>query len=151
MPQSLVQIYVHIVYSTKHRQPFLIDVAFRDRIHAYLAGICKNLDSPALLVGGVEDHVHLLCRLSKSIAMADLIRDLKRDSSKWIKTEQPPLGDFHWQKGYGAFSISPGHVEPLKTYIANQVEHHRSVSFQDEFRELCKKYEIEIDERYVWD
>jgi putative transposase len=130
---------------------FLSNTVFRDRIHAYLAGICMNLDSPAVLVGGVEDHVHFLCRLSKTISMADLIRELKRDSSKWIKAEQPALGDFQWQRGYGAFSISPGHVDALKAYIANQAEHHRRETFQDEFRRLCKKYGIEIDERYVWD
>ncbi len=151
MPQSLVQIYVHIVFSTKHRKPFLNDKEFRERTHRYLAGFCKNLNSPALIVGGVEDHVHLLCRLGKTIDVADLIRDLKRDSSKWIKAEQPSLAEFHWQQGYGAFSISPSHVDDLKQYIADQEEHHGQESFQDEFRRLCKKYGLEIDERYVWD
>lgn len=151
MPQSLVQIYVHIVFSTKLRKPFLKDKEFRDRTHRYLVGICKNLNSPALIVGGVEDHVHILCRLGKTIHIADLIRDLKRDSSKWIKAEMPRLAEFHWQKGYGAFSISPSHVDALKEYIANQEEHHRRESFQDEFRRLCKKYGLEIDERYAWD
>ncbi|NOY40862.1 MAG: IS200/IS605 family transposase [Planctomycetes bacterium] len=151
MPQSLVQIYVHIVFSTKHRTPFLKDEAFRGRTHRYLAGICRNLKTPALIVGGVEDHVHILCRLGKTIDIADLIRDLKRDSSKWVKAEQPRLAEFHWQQGYGAFSISPSHVEDLKLYIANQEEHHRQETFQEEFRRLCKKYGMEIDERYVWD
>ena len=151
MPQSLVQIYVHIVFSTKHRKPFLKDNEFRDRTHRYLAGICKNLKSPAPVVGGVDDHVHILCRLGKTIDIADLIRDLKRDSSKWVKAEQPVLGEFHWQQGYGAFSISPSHVDALKEYIANQEEHHRRESFQDEFRRLCEKYGLDIDERYVWD
>jgi REP element-mobilizing transposase RayT len=151
MPQSLVQIYVHIVFSTQDRQPFLGDPAFRERTHAYLAGICKNLEAPALIVGGVADHVHLLFRLPKTMSVADLVRELKRASSKWIKAEQPTLGDFHWQQGYGAFSISPAHVDALVQYIANQVEHHRTVSFQEEFRRLCNKYGIEIDERYVWD
>ena len=151
MGQSLVQIYVHIVFSTKRRKPFLDDRKFRDQAHGYLAGICKNLRSSALIVGGAEDHVHLLCRLSKTIDIADLIRDLKRDSSKWVKAEQPRLAEFHWQQGYGAFSVSPSHVDALKKYIANQEEHHRTESFQDEFRRLCKKYGLEIDERYVWD
>ncbi|MEX2138603.1 MAG: IS200/IS605 family transposase [Pirellulales bacterium] len=151
MPQSLVQIYVHLVFSTKNRQPFLQDSAFRERLHAYLKGICDNQDSPSLRVGGTEDHVHILCRLSKTLDVSTLIRELKRDSSKWIKEENPRLGDFHWQRGYGAFSVSPSHVEVLKKYIANQIEHHRHESFQDEFRRLCKKYGIEIDERYVWD
>ncbi len=151
MPQSLVQIYVHLVFSTKHRQPFLADNEFRDRTHRYLAGACTGLESPALVVGGVEDHVHILCRLGKTVAVADLIRDLKRESSKWVKVEKPELAEFHWQQGYGAFSISPSHVEALKKYIANQEEHHRKESFQDEFRRLCKKYGLEIDKRYVWD
>jgi REP-associated tyrosine transposase len=151
MPQSLVQIYVHIVFSTKHRQPFLVDPEFRARVHAYLAGICKNQDSPSLFVGGVADHVHILCRLSKTHDISSLVRDLKRDSTNWIKVERPTLHEFHWQQGYGAFSASPVHVDPLKQYIAQQEEHHKKESFQDEFRRLCSKYGVEIDERYVWD
>jgi len=151
MPQSLTQIYLHVVFSTKDRQPFLTDKELRGRTHAYLAGICKNLDCPALIVGGVEDHVHILCRFGKTIEVATLLRELKRDSSKWIKGEQAELGDFHWQAGYGAFSISPSHVDALKHYIRNQEQHHLRESLQDEFRRLCKEYGIEIDERYVWD
>ncbi len=151
MPQSLVQIYVHIVFSTKDRTPFLHDPTFCDRLHAYMAGICKNQDCPSQRVGGVEDHVHILCRLSKTLDVSALIRELKRDSSKWVKDENPELADFYWQNGYGAFSVSPSHVEALIEYIANQVEHHRHESFQDEFRRLCQKYGLEIDERYVWD
>jgi REP element-mobilizing transposase RayT len=150
MSQSLVQIYVHIVFSTKNRRPFLQDRELRDRTHRYLAGIFKNLNSPALLVGGVEDHVHSLCRLGKTIDIAALVRDVKRDSSTWIKQEAPHLADFYWQEGYGAFSISPSHVDALKEYIAGQEEHHRRESFQDEFRRLCEKYGLQIDERYVW-
>ena len=151
MSQSLVQIYVHIVFSTKNRQPFLPDSIFRNRVHAYLAEICKKLESPAIIVGGVADHVHCLCRLSKTSDVSSLIRDLKRDSTNWIKLENPRLHDFHWQNGYGAFSVSPGHVEPLKEYIANQEEHHKTESFQNEFRRVCGKYGVEIDEKYVWD
>src|SRR5437016_542020 len=124
MSQSLTQIYLHIVFSTKNREPHLTDKPFRERTHAYLAGICKNLGSPALIVGGVEDHVHLLCRLSKNLAVAVFLQELKRDSSKWVKAESSSLSSFYWQGGYGAFSISPSHVEPVKTYIANQEEHH---------------------------
>jgi putative transposase len=151
MSQSLAQIYLHIVFSTKHRNPFLKDQELRSRMHAYLVGICKNLACPSLQVGGVEDHVHILCRLSKTVTVAVLLQELKRDSSKWIKTLSRDLAEFHWQGGYGAFSISPAHVEIVKGYIANQEEHHRQVSFQDEFRRLCEKYGVEIDERYVWD
>jgi REP element-mobilizing transposase RayT len=151
MPQSLAQIYLHLVFSTKNRQPFLRDVALREETHSYLGGTCNQLDCPVLPVGGVEDHVHLLCRFGRSITVADLVRELKRESSKWIKSKGTPLQEFHWQNGYGAFSVSPGHVEPLRSYIVGQEEHHRKESFQDEFRRLLRKYGVEWDERYVWD
>jgi putative transposase len=117
MGQSLVQIYVHIVFSTKNRQPFLRDNGFCERLHGYLAGTAQNLSCPPLKVGGVEDHVHLHCRLGKQIDISKLIAELKRESSKWIKHEQPNLAGFYWQNGYGAFLVSPGHVEPLEHYI----------------------------------
>jgi REP element-mobilizing transposase RayT len=151
MPQSLVQLYLHIVFSTKQRQRFLEDYRTRERTHAYLAGICKHLKCPSLVVGGVDDHVHLLNRHSKNISVADFLRELKRGSSVWIKTLSPTLSSFHWQSGYGAFSISPSDVEEVRSYIVDQDEHHRHESFQDEFRRLCRKYGVEIDERYVWD
>ena len=151
MSQSLAQIYLHLIFSTKHRQPFLKNPEFRQRVHAYLAGICKNLDCPSLQTGGIEDHVHILCRFGNAIALKDLLRDLKRDSSKWVKTQEQRLAGFQWQLGYGVFSISPSHVEPLRQYIANQEEHHRQETFQDEFRRLCEKYGLPIDERYAWD
>jgi REP element-mobilizing transposase RayT len=151
MPQSLVQIYLHIVFSTKSRQPFLDDPTFRRRAHAYLAGVCENHVSPSLIVGGVEDHVHVLCRLSKTLDVSTLVRELKRDSSKWIKETRSELADFYWQNGYGAFAVSPSHVLGLVDYIRDQEAHHRKESFQDELRRICLKYGVEIDERYVWD
>ncbi|QDU64896.1 Transposase IS200 like protein [Planctomycetes bacterium Pan216] len=151
MGQSLVEIYVHLIWSTKERIPFLNDNYLRNQLHAYLATACRSRDSPAQIVGGVEDHVHLLCRLGKSTDIAALVRDLKRETSKWIKNADPPCGDFQWQQGYGAFSISPSHLDKLTQYIAHQEQHHETLSFEDEFRRLCVKYRIEIDERYVWD
>jgi putative transposase len=151
MPQSLAQIYVHIVFSTKERRNFLQDRSMRDECHKYLGGTCNNLGCPVLCVGGVADHVHILCRLGRTMSVADLVKELKRDSSQWLKTKAPDLANFYWQSGYGAFSVSPGHVEALRIYIANQEEHHRTESFQDEFRRLLTKYGIEWDERYVWD
>jgi putative transposase len=151
MPQSLAQIYVHIVFSTKDRQPFLLDKSIREEMHKYLGGTCNGLDCPVLRVGGVADHVHILCRLARTISVANLVKELKRESSLWIKTRSTALSEFHWQNGYGAFSISPGHIGALREYIDNQEEHHRTVSFQDEFRGLLKKYGVEWDERYVWD
>ncbi len=120
-------------------------------MHAYLTGTCNNQQSPAITVGGVEDHVHILCRLSKTLDVSVLIRELKRESSKWIKEQDLALAEFAWQNGYGAFSVSPSHVDALKHYILNQEEHHGAESFQDEYRRLCAKYGLEIDERYVWD
>ena len=151
MPQSLAQIYVHIVFSTKNRQPFLIDKTLRATCHAYLAGTCKARGSPSLIVGGVEDHVHILCTLSREESVAVLVRELKRESSKAMKEKSPDLRAFYWQSGYGAFSVSPSHVPVLKNYIANQEEHHRSETFQDEYRRLLRKYAVPYDERFVWD
>jgi len=151
MPQSLVQLYTHLVFSTKLRQPYLRDAKLRDNLHAYLAGACRKLESPSLIVGGVEDHVHVLCRVSKTTSISELVRELKRESSKWLKEAGSQLATFHWQNGYGAFSVSPSHVRALTRYIADQAEHHRTESFQDEFRRLCRKYGLDIDERYVWD
>jgi REP element-mobilizing transposase RayT len=151
MSQSLAQIYLHVVFSTKHRAPRLIDPTLRERTHAYLVGVCANLDSASIRVGGVEDHVHILCRLSKTLSVSDLVRELKRESSKWLKEQSPDLADFYWQHGYGAFSISPGHVPALTSYIENQVEHHKQEEFQAEFIRLLKLYDAEYDERYLWD
>ena len=151
MSQSLVQIYVHVVFSTKERRPYINDKVVREQLHAYLVGICNNQDCPAIRVGGVEDHVHLLVRLGKVIDISTLIRELKRESSKWLKTQSASMRDFHWQNGYGAFSVSPTHVEPVKEYIKNQESHHQRVSFEDELRHLCKRNGVAIDERYVWD
>ena len=151
MSQSLVQVYLHIVFSTKDRQPFLCDKELRDRTHAYLAGACKNQGAPSLKVGGVEDHVHILCRMSKITSVSIFLQELKRESSKWVKLQDASLKKFYWQGGYGAFSVSPSHVDDLIKYIENQEEHHKHESFKDEFRRICKKYDLEIDERYVWD
>jgi REP element-mobilizing transposase RayT len=149
MPQSHAKIYVHIVFSTKNRSPLLADAGLRKECHAYLAGTCKKRRSPSIIVGGANDHVHILCMLSREESVSILVRELKRESSKEMKTKSAKLRSFYWQSGYGAFSVSPSHVEALKKYIANQESHHRKESFQNEFRRLLRKYGI--DERYVWD
>jgi len=151
MSQSFAQIYLHIVFSTKNRNPFLHDPTIRDEILCGLGGECNKLGCPVIRVGGVADHVHILCHLARAISVMDLIKEIKRESSQWIKPKSRDLADFYWQKGYGAFSISPSHVPELCAYIANQEEHHRTESFQDEFRRLLTKYGLEWDERYVWD
>ncbi len=152
MPQSLSKVYIHIVFSTKDRVPFLKDNNLSEEMHAYLSGASKNLGSQSLQVGGAIDHVHILCTLSRKNTIADLVRDLKKGSSKWIKSKESPfLNDFQWQSGYGVFSVSPSHLNSLKKYIINQAEHHTKETFQDELRRLFLKYNVEYDERYVWD
>lgn len=150
MGQSLVKNYVHIVFSTKHRQP-LIHPPVEAELHAYLAGICDKLGCTVIKVGGYTDHVHILCMLSKKIALVKLMEELKSHSSKWIKTKGAGYENFYWQDGYGAFSVNPSGVHTVTAYIANQYEHHRKKTFQDEYRTYLKKYEVEYEEKYVWD
>jgi REP element-mobilizing transposase RayT len=151
MPQSLAKILVHTVFSTKDRRPFLRDKPLREELHRYLGGILTNLDCQPLIIGGVEDHVHILTTLSRTGTAADMVKEVKRGSSIWLKTKGPGLQEFAWQNGYGIFSIGNSQVEAARHYIAAQEEHHRKLSFQDEFRDFLKRYEIEFDERYVWD
>ena len=149
MGQSLVKNYIHIVFSTKLRKPF-IDEKIENELFAYLGGVCNKLDCTVLKVGGYTNHVHILCMLSKNITLSKLLQDLKSNSSKWIKTKGENYQNFFWQDGYGAFSVNPSEVEIVVNYIANQQEHHRKKNFQDEFRVFLEKYEVEFDERYVW-
>lgn len=151
MPQSLSKVYIHIIFSTKNRYPYLSDKQIRKKLHSYLGGTLKELDCPILTTGGVADHVHVLCMLSKNLSIAKIIGDIKRSSSKWIKTKSGLLSKFAWQNGYGVFSVGQSELERVKTYILNQEEHHRKKSFQDELRAFFKKYEVEYDEKYVWD
>ena len=147
---SLGQVYLHIIFSTKNRTRFLQNKSLRLELHNYLGGTCRNLGCPSLIVGG-EDHVHILCRFSRTTTIAVLVGELKRESSKWIKTKDLALQQFHWQTGYGVFSVGRNEVEMVREYIANQEEHHKVESFQDEFLRLLKEYGVEYDERYVWD
>ena len=151
MPQSLAKILVHTVVSTKERRPFLRDLDLREETHHYLGGILNNLDCQPIIVGGVEDHVHFLCALSRTCEAAAMVKEVKRGSSLWFKTRSPESPDFAWQNGYGIFSMGYSQIESVRRYIAGQEEHHRNISFQDEFRLLLKRYHIEFDERYVWD
>ena len=150
MPQSLTNIYLHIVFSTKERKTFLRDRDTRQQLHAYLVGVCKRQDCVSLQVGGYYDHCHLLVNLGKKFDISTLIRELKMESSKWMKSERG-VSDFYWQKGYGAFSISPSHIDPVRQYIKNQENHHQKISYKEEFRRLCMKNKIDIDEKFVWD
>ncbi|MEI8233339.1 MAG: IS200/IS605 family transposase [Verrucomicrobiota bacterium] len=150
MPQSLSLILVHLVFSTKDRLP-LIGESIRDGLHAFLAGAARAAGCECFRVGGVADHVHLAVRLSRTITVAQLIEDLKTSSSKWIKEQSAKLGVFAWQRGYGAFSVGPGDRQALLEYIDNQEEHHRTRTFQEEYRAFLNKYHISYDEHYVWD
>ena len=151
MPQSLSAVYIHLVFSTKERQPFLRDRDARESLHAYLGGISKTLDCPPIIVGGMEDHVHLLTRFGRTITQAEWVKELKRVSNLWLKEQNRTYADFQWQGGYADFSVSPSNLELVKRYIANQEEHHRKLNFQDELRALLRKHNVEWDERYVWD
>jgi putative transposase len=151
MSQSLSKIWTHLVFSTKERYAFLSDLTVRQQMHAYLATTLKENNCPTLAVGGVSDHVHALFILSKNHSIADVVGAIKRASSKWVKGEGIQLRNFHWQEGYGAFSISQSHIERVQKYILNQESHHRRKTFKDEFRALLTKYEVEYDKRYVWD
>lgn len=150
MGQSLVKNYIHIIFSTKNRQPLILP-EFETDLFRYLGGVCRNLESPSLIVGGFLDHVHILCLHSKKMALIKTVEHLKTESSKWMKTRSESLKNFYWQDGYGAFSVNPSQVEIVMKYIENQREHHQNKDFQSEFRAILKKYKVEYDERYVWD
>jgi REP element-mobilizing transposase RayT len=151
MPQSLSNVIVHLVFSTKDRRPWLEDRYLRERLHAELGGISKALDCPPLIVGGVEDHIHLLARMSRTIALSDWLKELKRVSSLWMKDQGANFQSFAWQAGYGAFSVSQSNIGQVTEYIQRQEEHHQKQDFRSEFLELLKRHQIEYNERYLWD
>jgi putative transposase len=150
MPQSLSKVIVHIIFSTKDHEPFL-DSDVRARMHAYLATICRDLGGELVRVGGVADHVHIVTTLPRTLSQAEMIEQIKKASSKWIKDVDARYRTFFWQRGYGAFSVSPTQLEAVLQYIEGQQEHHRTRTFQEEYRELLRKHGIDFDERYVWD
>ena len=149
MPQSLSQIYIHIIFSTKEHKRWLDD-SIRDRVHAYMATLARDYGCPYVHVGGPDDHIHMLVDIGKKIAPVSLIGKVKQDSSTFVKELGRDYEGFYWQAGYGAFSVGPTRVKDVETYIDNQKEHHKTQSFQDEFRAFLDKYGIEYDERYVW-
>ena len=151
MPQSLAKLYVHIIFSTKDRYPFLDQKNLRKEMFSYLAEIFNQYDSPALIVGGFNNHVHILCQLSKNHLITKIIGEAKRTSSKWIKSKSIILKKFHWQSGYGAFSVGQSNLESLKSYIKNQEYHHQKNPYKEEYLGFLKKYDIDYDEKYLWD
>jgi putative transposase len=151
MPQSLSRIILHVIFSTKGRCKYLTDAPTRDELQSYLVGVFINRGATPLLIGIVSDHVHILCLQSKDELISKTIGDAKRSSSIWIKGKWHQLSDFHWQRGYGVFSVSESNIENVRNYILRQEEHHKVLSFQDEFRNFLKKHNIEYNEQYVWD
>ena len=150
MPQSLSQIYIHLIFGTKHHEPLLEDHV-RDELQRYIATILKNWESPAIKIGSVSNHIHIPFSLSRNHPVRKIVEEVKKSSSKWLKTKDGISSNFHWQNGYGVFSVSQSGLRDLIEYIENQEDHHRHVSFQEEYRKFLQKYNIEFDERYVWD
>jgi REP element-mobilizing transposase RayT len=150
MPQSLVYNYIHIVFSTKNRQP-LIDSSIKTELYAYIGGICKRLECYPIEIGGYNDHVHILCLLSRKITMMKLVEELKSHSSKWIKYKGDEFKNFYWQNGYGGFSVNPTEINIVSKYITEQDKHHQKRTYQDEYRAFLNKYGVKYDERYMWD
>ena len=148
MPQSLVKILIHVVFSTKNRID-LITPALETGLYSYIHGIIENNNSKLILANGTANHIHLLISLGKMIEVSKLIGNIKRGSSVWMKDHG--VQKFYWQEGYGAFSIGQSQIQAVIKYIEAQKEHHRKSDFQDEFRGLLQKYQVEFDERYVWD
>jgi len=150
MPQSLSNILLHIVFSTKNREPLILP-ELEPELYAYIAAIHKNMTCPLLKIGGTNNHVHILCRLERVVTVSKLVEEVKKSSSKWMKSKDERVGGFAWQTGYGAFSIGMSNKEALEGYIARQKTHHQKVSFEEEYRALLKKYRVDWDEKYVWD
>jgi REP element-mobilizing transposase RayT len=150
MPQSLVSLHVHIIFSTKERAP-LIAPALQPRLYEYIGGILRADKNSLIAAGGISDHVHLLVSLGRESSIADTVRIVKSNCSKWIHESFRDLEAFAWQAGYGAFAVSFSNLGQVKRYIAEQEDHHRKRTFQEEYREFLRRHEIEFDERYVWD
>ena len=148
MSQSLSRIYLHIIFSTKDRYPYLENREIRAELHAYLGGVAKSIDCQPVIVGGVADHVHVLVCFPRTKTVADVVKELKRASSVWLKGNLS--NKFSWQAGYGVFSVSQSNVDQVKRYIRDQEAHHSLVSFQDEYRQFLEKHSVVYDENYIW-
>ncbi|HTX21635.1 MAG TPA: IS200/IS605 family transposase [Candidatus Aquilonibacter sp.] len=150
MAHTFTHLLTHIIFSTKDRRP-LLDADLKSRLFPYLGGIIRAHDGKALIIDGPTDHVHILASVAAKHSLSDLMRELKADSSGWIHKTFPNQKLFAWQIGYGAFSVSHSSMVEVEKYIANQEEHHRKISFQEEFVAFLKKHEIEYDERFLWE
>jgi putative transposase len=150
MPQSLSKVILHIIFSTKDREEWL-DSDVRPRMHAYLATVCRDRGAEFVYVGGVADHVHIVTTLPRTVSQAQLIEEVKKSSSKWIKALDARYRGFFWQRGYGAFSVGRGQLGAVVHYVEAQQEHHRTRTFQEEYRAFLRRHGVDFDERYVWD
>lgn len=150
MSQSLSQVYVHITFSTKNRVN-LIDENIENALFSYLGGICRGLDCNPIKVGGYKNHIHIICVLSKKITQIKLLEEIKKQSSKWIKTQDKKYSNFYWQDGYGIFSVNSTQIEVVKNYILDQKNHHKKTTFQEEFTAFLNKYNIDYDPNYLWE
>ncbi len=149
MAHSFTALHFHIIFSTKQRQPFLTP-DIKPRLFAYMGGMIRTMDGTALLINGPGDHLHILTTLPSKLSIADFLRELKADSSGWIK-DTFSLPDFAWQTGYAAFTVSKSGIPAVRAYIARQEDHHRRISFQEEYLEFLKRHEVEYDDRFVFD
>ena len=150
MSQTLVKLYIHIIFSTKNRADLILP-EIEEELFAYIGGILNNNNSKLISANGTQNHIHLLISISKNIELSKLVGDIKRDSSKWIKTKNRSSNLFQWQDGYGAFSVGYTQIEDVKKYILNQKEHHSKIGFENEFRYFLNKYDVDYNEHYVWD
>jgi REP element-mobilizing transposase RayT len=150
MSQSLTKVCLHITFSTKERLP-LIDQEIEQELWTYISGICKALDCFPICVGGYRDHIHICCLLSRKLTQAKLLEEIKKESSKWIKTKGRKYENFYWQSGYGVFSVNPSETSKVAEYIQNQSKYHAKRTFQQELAAFLQKYGIEYDERYLWE
>jgi putative transposase len=150
MPQSLSNIVIHLIFSTKDRQPILQEDV-RPDLHRYLAAVLKNMGCPAITIGSQPDHVHVLFNLGKTQSVSDVAEEIKKSSSRWIKTKVDGYRSFSWQRGYGAFSVSESNVAAVRKYIDNQPDHHRWMSFQEELIKFLSLNKIAHDEKYLWE
>ena len=148
MSSTHLDLHYHLVFRTKDRE-IIIREEWRERLHSYLGGIARDLDGVPECVGGTNDHVHLLVGLKATHRLCDVLRDLKHSSSRWVH-ESIKDHDFAWQEGYGAFTVSSNRRETIKKYILNQVAHHKTRSFQEEYMEFLRQAGVEFDERYLW-
>ena len=150
MQQSLAKIYIHLIFSTKNRERIIPD-NIRPDLHAYMGGILNSLGCSPIEINSEPDHVHLLFLMARTETISNVVGQVKKSANDWLRTKSPEFSNFFWQGGYGVFSVSQSAAEEVREYIRNQREHHKKASFQDEFRAFLKRYEIEFDERFVWD